>query len=49
MLLLVAAKMLLADIVEVPPVVSLGVVVFIFGVAIVASRLFPAAPRDAEG
>ena len=41
MLLLVAAKMLLADIVEIPPVVSLGVVVLIFGVAIVASRLFP--------
>ena len=49
MLLLVAAKMLLADIVEIPLVVSLGVVVLIFGVAIVASRLFPAAPRDAEG
>jgi len=44
MLLLVAAKMLLADIVEIPPVVSLGVVVLIFGVAIVASKLFPGAP-----
>ena len=44
MLLLVAAKMLLADIVEIPPVVSLGVVVLIFGVAIVASKLFPGGP-----
>jgi tellurite resistance protein TerC len=41
MLLFVAAKMLLGDIVEIRPVVSLAVVVLIFGVAIVASRLFP--------
>ena len=41
MLLFVAAKMLLGDIVEIPPVVSLAVVVLIFGVAIVASRVFP--------
>ena len=41
MLLFVAAKMLLGDLVEIPPVVSLAVVVFIFGVAIVASRVFP--------
>ena len=41
MLLFVAAKMLLADIVEIPPVVSLAIVVFTFGVAVIASRLFP--------
>jgi tellurite resistance protein TerC len=41
MLLFVAAKMLLADIVEIPPVASLAAVVVIFVVAIVASRLFP--------
>jgi hypothetical protein len=33
--------MLLADIVEIPPVASLAAVVVIFVVAIVASRLFP--------
>jgi tellurite resistance protein TerC len=49
MLLLVAIKMLLADLVEIPPVVSLAVVVFIFGVAIVASRLFPGASSGAGG
>ena len=53
MLLFVAAKMLLADIVEIPPVASLAVVVFIFAVAIVASRLFPGrqdfgGPREAR-
>lgn len=41
MLLFVAAKMLLGDIVEIAPLVSLAVVVLIFGVAIVASRVFP--------
>ena len=41
MLLFVAAKMLLGDIVEIPALVSLAVVVLIFGVAIVASRVFP--------
>jgi tellurite resistance protein TerC len=49
MLLLVAAKMLLADIVEIPPLVSLAVIAGIFGVAIVASRLFPGPQRNAEG
>lgn len=41
MLLFVAAKMLLGDRIEIPPVVSLAVIAGIFGVAIVASRLFP--------
>jgi tellurite resistance protein TerC len=45
MLLFVAAKMLLADIIDLPPVASLAVVVVIFAVAIVASRLFPG-PQD---
>ena len=49
MLLFVAAKMLLADIVEIPPVVSLAVVVLIFTVAIVASRLFPGASSSTQG
>jgi TerC family integral membrane protein len=41
LLLFVAAKMLLADVIEIPPLVSLAVVAGIFCVAIVASRLFP--------
>ena len=41
MLLFVAAKMLLGDLVEIPALVSLAVVVLIFGVAVVASRVFP--------
>ena len=49
MLLLVAAKMLLADVVGIPPLVSLAVIAGIFGVAIVASRLFPGSPPVAEG
>jgi len=43
LLLFVAAKMLLADVIEIPPLVSLAVVAGIFAVAIVASRLFPGA------
>jgi hypothetical protein len=43
LLLFVAAKMLLADVIEIRPLVSLAVVAGIFGVAIVASRLFPRA------
>jgi tellurite resistance protein TerC len=41
MLLFVAAKMLLGEAVEIPPTVSLAVIVGIFGAALVASRLFP--------
>ena len=44
MLLFVAAKMLLAGVVEIPPGVSLAAIAVIFTVAIVASRLFPAPP-----
>ena len=44
MLVFVSAKMLLAEIVEIPPVVSLAVVVCIFAVAIVASRVYPGVP-----
>lgn len=47
LLLFVAAKMLLADVIEIPPLVSLAVVAGIFGVAIVASRLFPGATPGA--
>jgi tellurite resistance protein TerC len=44
MLLFVAAKMLLAEAVEIPPAVSLAVVACIFVVSIVASRLLPGPP-----
>jgi predicted tellurium resistance membrane protein TerC len=44
MLLFVAAKMLLAGVVEIPPGVSLAAIALIFTIAIVASRLFPAPP-----
>jgi Integral membrane protein TerC family/Zn-finger in ubiquitin-hydrolases and other protein len=47
LLLFVAAKMLSADVIEIPPLVSLAVVAGIFGVAIVASRRFPGATPDA--
>ena len=47
LLLFAAAKMLLADVIEIPPLVSLAVVAGIFGVAIVASRLFPGATPGA--
>jgi tellurite resistance protein TerC len=43
-LLFTAAKMLLGHVIEVPPLVSLGVIVAIFTTAIIASRLFRAAP-----
>jgi tellurite resistance protein TerC len=42
MLLFVAAKMLLAETIEIRPSVSLAVIVCIFGIAIGASRFFPA-------
>ena len=47
MLLFVAAKMLLAETIEIRPSVSLAVIVCIFGIAIVASRFVPGsqAPR----
>jgi tellurite resistance protein TerC len=47
MLLFVAAKMLLAETIEIGPSVSLAVIVCIFGIAVVASRFFPGprAPR----
>jgi tellurite resistance protein TerC len=48
MLLFVAAKMLLADVVEIPPGVSLAVVACIFTVAILASRMFPGRPSALE-
>jgi tellurite resistance protein TerC len=49
LLLFVAAKMLLADVMEIPPLVSFAVIAGIFGVAIVASRLFPGATLRAIG
>jgi tellurite resistance protein TerC len=48
MLLFTAAKMLASDAVDVPPLVSLAVIVLIFGVAIGASRLFPGRARTGE-
>src|SRR5882762_6469667 len=47
LLLFVAAKMLLADVIEIPSLVSFAVIAGIFGVAIVASRLFPGATPGA--
>ena len=47
MLLLVAAKILVGDAVAIPPWVSLVAIVVIFGVAIVASKLFPGPARAA--
>ena len=41
MLLLAAAKLALGDVLHVPPLVSLGAIVIIFGVSIAASLLFP--------
>jgi len=41
MLLFVAAKMLLAETIDIRPSVSLAVIVCIFGIAIVASRFVP--------
>ena len=46
MLLFVAAKMLLADVVEIPPGGSLAAIACIFTVAVVASRLFPGRPAS---
>jgi tellurite resistance protein TerC len=47
MLVFVAIKMLLGEAVEIPPTVSLAVIVVIFATALIASRLFPgkAIPR----
>jgi tellurite resistance protein TerC len=42
MLVLAAAKMLLAGVIDIPPGASLGLIAGIFTIAIVASRLFPA-------
>ena len=44
MLLFVAAKMLLAETIEIRPSASLAVIVCIFGIAIIASRFFPGRP-----
>jgi len=44
MLLFAAAKMLLAEVIEIPPAMSLAVIAFVFLVAVVASLLFPGAP-----
>jgi tellurite resistance protein TerC len=44
MLLFTAAKMLLGEAIEIPPLASLGAIVAILTAAIVASRLFPARP-----
>ena len=47
LLLFVAAKMLLADVVEIPSAISLAVIVGVFTSAVVASRIFPGRP-DAQ-
>jgi hypothetical protein len=47
MLLFVAAKMLTGDAIHLPAWVSLAVIALIFGVAIVASRLWPGTPKAA--
>ena len=44
MLLFVAAKMILADVVDIPPGASFAAIALIFSVAIVASRLLPVPP-----
>lgn len=43
-LLFAAAKMLLAEVVEIPPAVSLVAIASVLTLAIAASRLFPAQP-----
>ncbi len=48
MLLFVAAKMLGEGYVEISPGVSLAVIALVFGVAIVASRLFPGPPAPTK-
>ena len=48
MLLFVAVKMLLANMIEIPSGISLAVIVGVFTVAVVASRLFPGKPPKAE-
>ncbi len=48
LLLFVAAKMLLVDVVEIPSGLSLAVIAGIFTVAIAASRFFPARPARLE-
>jgi tellurite resistance protein TerC len=48
LLLFVAAKMLLAGVIEIPPLVSLAAVAGIFGLAIIASQLFPGATHEKE-
>jgi hypothetical protein len=46
MLLFTAAKMLASDAIEIPPLVSLAVIVAILGSAIAASRLFPGGTKE---
>jgi tellurite resistance protein TerC len=46
MLLFVAAKMLLAGVFEIPSAITLAVIVGVFTVAVVASRLFPGKPAQ---
>jgi tellurite resistance protein TerC len=48
MLLFVAAKMFAADVVHIPPGVSLAVIAMIFAAAILASRLFPETAGETE-
>lgn len=49
MLLFVAAKMLLTGVLEIPSGISLAVIVGVFTVSVVASRIFPGRPAgDAE-
>ncbi len=45
MLLLAATKLLVGDVVQVPPLASLAAIVLIFGVSIAASLLFPGAVK----
>jgi len=48
LLLFVAAKMLLAGVIEIPSVISLAAIAGIFTVAIAASRFFPVRPTQNE-
>ena len=48
MLLFVAAKMFLADLIEIPSGISLAFIVTVFTVSIVASRMFPGRPATQE-
>jgi hypothetical protein len=48
LLVLVALKLLLSDVVHVPPALSLGIIVTIFAAAVAASRLLPNPSRRKE-